>query len=148
MQVGIFFKIGMFFASIQTKIYFMKSLFLNILFLGLVLSLSAQSETDAVIQSFKSANAEEISSHFDDFVDLKLPEKEEVKNMSKNQAGMALKGFFSENGIRGFDKISDGGKGSLVYMIGKLTAGNKNFNITIQLKQKTGKMQIITMRIS
>jgi hypothetical protein len=138
----------MFFASILTKPFIMQKIFLSLLFLGLSLTLLAQSETEAVIQSFKTASVEEIAGHFDDFVDLKLLDKDEIKNMSKNQATITLKAFFSENGIKGFDKVSEGGKGTLAYLIGKLTTANKSYNITIQMKQKAAKMQIITIRIS
>jgi hypothetical protein len=111
-------------------------------------TLLGQNETDAVVKAFKSANTEEIASHFDEFVNVKLLDKDEVKNMSKNQASIALKTFFAENGIKGFDKVSDGGRASLYYLIGRLTNGNKGYNITIQLKPRDGKLEIITIRIS
>lgn len=126
----------------------MQRIFLSILLLGLSFSAIAQSETDGIVQSFKTANVEEIAKHFDDFVDLKLLDKDEVKNMSKNQAAIALKSFFAENGIKGFDKVSEGGKGTLAYLVGKLSTNGKSYNITIQMKQKAAKMQIITLRIS
>ena len=126
----------------------MQRIILSLLFIGLGLSLMAQSETDAIVQSLKTADMDAISRHFDDFVDVKLLEKDEVKNMSKNQAAIALKSFYGENGVKGFDKVTDGGKGSLSYLIGKLTTGNKTYNITIQMKQKPAGLQIITIRIS
>lgn len=126
----------------------MQKIILSLLFISLSLSGIAQSETDAIVQSLKTADMELISRHFDDFVDVKLLEKDEVKNMSKNQAAIALKSFYGENGVRGFDKVTDGGKGSLSYLIGKLTTGNKTYNITIQMKQKPAGLQIITIRIS
>jgi len=126
----------------------MQRIILSLLFIGLGLSVIAQSETDAIVQSLKTADMDAISRHFDDFVDVKLLEKDEVKNMSKNQAAIALKSFYGENGVKGFDKVTDGGKGSLSYLIGKLTTGNKTYNITIQMKQKPAGLQIITIRIS
>mgnify|MGYP000718184127 CR=1 FL=1 len=77
-----------------------------------------------------------------------LLDKDEVKNMSKNQAALALKSFYADNGIKGFEKVSDGGKGTLVYILGKLTTSGKSYSITVQLKQKNGTLYIITMRIS
>jgi hypothetical protein len=111
-------------------------------------TLHAQNETDAVVKAFKSANIEEIASHFNELVNLKLLEKDEVKNMSRNQASIALKSFYVENGVKGFDKISEGGRASLFYLVGRLTNGNKGYNITIQLKPRDGKLEIITIRIS
>ncbi len=138
----------MFFATYQTKTFIMKKFLSLVLFFVLSIVVFAQSETDPIVQAFKTGNIENIAAHFDDFIDLKLLDKEEVKNMSKNQASIALKTFYTENGIKGFDKVSDGGKGTLIYLIGKLTTGNKSFNITIQMKQKNGKPEIITIRIS
>ncbi len=108
----------------------------------------AQSETDQVVKAFKTGNVESIASFFDEYVDLKLLDKDEVKNMSKNQAELALKSFYSDKEVKGFDKVSEGGKGNLLYLLGKLTSGNKVYSITIQLKQKSGNLHIITMRIS
>jgi hypothetical protein len=125
-----------------------KIIFLLFLMIGAVINVQAQIETDRVVKAFKTGSAELIAAHFDEFVDLKLLDKDEVKNMSKNQAEQALKSFYAEKEIKGFDKISEGGKGNLLYILGKLTNGNKVYSITIQLKQKAGNLHIITMRIS
>ena len=118
------------------------------LVLGGFISAQAQSDTDLVVRALKTGNPEMITTYLDEFVDLKLLDKDEVKNMSKNQAAMALKSFFSEQNIKGFEKVSEGGKGNLIYILGKLTTSGKSFNITVQLKQKAGNFYIITMRIS
>ncbi len=126
----------------------MKKISLWLLLLVSGFTVSAQTENEAIVQSLKASNIEVLAQYFDDFIDLKLLDKDEVKNMSKNQATIALKSFYNENGIKGFDKVSEGGKGTLTYLIGKLTTTSKSYNITIQLKQKNGKSQIITIRIS
>jgi hypothetical protein len=120
----------------------MKKIVTIAIFTILSTALLAQSDTDPIVQAFKTANIDNIAVHFDEFIDLKLLDKEEVKNMSKNQASIALKAFYTENGIKGFEKVS------LIYLIGKLTTGNKSFNVTIQMKQKNGKPAIITIRIN
>ena len=126
----------------------MKRQLFILLFTILSSTVFGQSDTEPIVQAFKSANIDNIAAHFDEFIDLKLLDKEDVKNMSKNQASIALKAFYTENGIKGFEKVSDGGKGTLIYLIGKLTTGNKSFNVTVQMKQKNGKPAIITIRIS
>lgn len=115
---------------------------------GFLLSAQAQTETDLVVRALKTGNPDMIATYLDDYVDLKLLDKDEVKNMSKNQAAMALKSFYTDNSIKGFEKVSDGGKGTLVYILGKLTTSGKSYSITVQLKQKNGTLYIITMRIS
>ena len=74
----------------------MKKLLL-LFFVGLFsLSFTAKVDSDGVIKALKAANAEQLATFFDSFIDLKLPEKDEVKNMGKNQAGIALKAFFAD----------------------------------------------------
>ena len=126
----------------------MKKISIWLLFLVCGFTVNAQTENEAIVNALKSTNIEVLAQYFDEFVDLKLLDKDEVKNISKNQATIALKSFYNENGIKGFDKVSEGGKGTLAYLIGKLTTVSKSYNVTIQLKQKNGKSQIITIRIS
>jgi hypothetical protein len=126
----------------------MKNIFLLIaLFVGCT-SFSIQPDTDAVVKAFKTANATEIGAYFDDFIDLKLLDKEEVKNMGRNQATIALKTFFEDNHIKGFEKGSDREIGNTLYITGKLTSTGKSYNVTVMLKAKSNKHQIITMRIN
>jgi hypothetical protein len=112
------------------------------------MSFSIQTGTDGIVQAFKSGSAEEVSRYFDDFIDLKLLDKDEVKNMGRNQATIMLRSFFAENGIKGFEKVSEREIGNTMYMTGKLQNSSKGFNITIMLKQKAGKHEIITIRIN
>ena len=126
----------------------MKNIFLLIaLFVGSN-SFSIQPDTDAIVKAFKTADATEIGAYFDDFIDLKLLDKEEVKNMGRNQATIALKTFFDENHIKGFEKGSDREIGNTLYITGKLTSTGKSCNVTVMLKAKANKHQIITMRIN
>lgn len=123
--------------------------FLLVLGLGMVLmSFTLQGSVDQIIRDLKSANAEAVANNFDEYVDIKLLDNDEVKNMSKKQAGIALKQFFTENKVKGFEKVSDREIGSTMYMTGKLLTGDKGYNITVMLKQKGGQYQIITIRIN
>lgn len=127
----------------------MKNWILTVFFIcGFLVSAHAQTEMDLVVKAFKTGNPDMITTYLDDYIDLKLLDKDEVKNMSKNQAAMALKSFYTDNNIKGFEKVSDGGKGTLVYILGKLTTSGKSYSMTVQLKQKSGTLYIITMRIS
>jgi hypothetical protein len=127
----------------------MKS-FLTAIGLGLLLMSFRPQEgsTNSIINALKTGNAEEVSRHMDNFIDLKLPEKDEIKSMGKNQAGIALQTFFKDNGIKGFELTSQREMSGSMYLAGKLQNGNKGFNITILLKNKDGQPQIITVRIN
>jgi hypothetical protein len=111
-------------------------------------SFAVQGPTEPIVRSLQSANVEQVAQHFDDYIDLKLLDKDEVKNMGKNQAGIALKNFFNENGVKGFEKTSEREIGNTMYMAGKLLNNAKGFNITVLMRQKAGQYQIITIRIS
>lgn len=105
-------------------------------------------EVEAIVNAFKAADANRIGTFLDDYVDMKLLDKDEVKNIGRNQATITLKAFFADNGIVGFEKVSEREIGNTMYLAGKLLDNGKGHNITILLKQKDGKKQIITLRIS
>lgn len=103
---------------------------------------------DEVIDALKSGNAADVAAHFDSFIDLTLPDKEEIKNMGKNQATVAYKSFYQENGINGFNLSSQRENGATMYITGKLTGKIGTKNITLMLKNSNGKYSIISVRIS
>lgn len=104
--------------------------------------------SDEIIDALKSGNAVEVATYFDNFVDLTLPDKEEIQNMSKNQATVAFKSFYQENGINGFNLTSQRENGATMYITGKLTGKIGSKNITLMLKNNNGKYSIISVRIS
>jgi hypothetical protein len=121
--------------------------------LGLFLVVTAyafRQGADDIVSSLKSADADQISVYFDDMIDLKLPDNvEEIKNINKKQAGIKLKSFFSENDIKSFDLTSQRKMGELMAITGKLSAASKSgYNVTLMLKEKGGKYNIITVRVN
>lgn len=126
---------------------------LQILLFGFAVTVLAPSfilQNDGVniIKALKSADATEVATYFDMILDIKLPEKEEIKGIGKNQAGIALKSFFEENRISGFELTSQRELGGTMYITGKLLDADKGFNLTIMLKNKNSRQQIITIRIN
>jgi hypothetical protein len=105
-------------------------------------------DSESIIKALKTGNAEVFASYFDSFIDLKLPEKDELKNMGKNQATIAIKSFFEDNGIKGFQLTSQREMGSTQYISGKLLNNGKGFNITIMMKKTGDKEGIVTVRIN
>jgi hypothetical protein len=89
--------------------------------------------SDAIANALKTADAGRVR-FFDEFVDIKLLEKPEVKNMGRNQAAITLKTFFSENGIKGFETTSQREMSGTMYLTGKLVNSTKGYNITIMMK--------------
>ena len=117
-------------------------------FITLASSFATQNDGVTIIKALKTADAEQVATYFDKILDLKLPEKEEIKSIGKNQAGLALKSFFEENSISGFDLTSQRELGGTMYITGKLLDAEKGYNLTLMLKNKGGRQQIITVRIN
>ncbi len=101
-----------------------------------------------IISALKKGDATEVSKHFDNFVDIKLPNKEEVKNVSKNQATVTLKDFYSEQNISGFELISQREMGGTGYLAGKLKSDSHEYNITLMVKTKNNDTSIVSVRIN
>ncbi|BAV10131.1 protein of unknown function [Filimonas lacunae] len=122
-----------------------------LLLAGVVLSLLSfrvSGDADSIINALKDGNAEQLSQYFDNILDVKLPEKDEIKNVGKNQAGITLKSFFADNKVKGFELSSQREMGGTMYITGKLQAAAKSYNITLMMKSKADKMAIITVRIN
>ena len=123
-----------------------KFTFLLLLLFG-ALSIQAQ-ETNSIVNALKSGDADEVSAYFDKILDIKFPEKDEIKSIGKNQAGIALKSFFDNNNIKGFELSSQREMGGTMYIAGKLINDNEGYKLSIMMKTKDGRPQIITVRIS
>ena len=108
---------------------------------------SVASDADSIVSALKQGNAQQFSSYFDNFIDLKLPAKDEIKNVGKTQASITIKNFFDENNIKGFESISQRESNGTMYIAGKLV-GDKSYNITMLMKAKGDKLTIITIRIN
>ena len=121
-------------------------IFILMLFFS-ALGLKAQ-DANGIVTALKSGNAEKVSGYFDKILDIKFPEKDEVKSIGKNQAGIALKSFFDNNNIKGFELSSQREMGGTMYIAGKLTNGAEGYKLSLMLRTKEGHAQIITVRIS
>lgn len=121
----------------------LKQFFLPILFA----SFTYFSDPSAILKALESGNATVLSSHLDNFIDLSLPNKDNMSNVSKNQASMALKSYYDEMGIQKFSLTSKREAGSIMYITGKLHGKVKNESITIILKNNNSKHIITSLRI-
>lgn len=101
-----------------------------------------------IVEALKGNNTAQISKYFDSTVDIKLPGKEEVKNVSKNQATLILKNFYSEQEVKGFDLTSKREMGGTGYLAGKLKGSAKSYNITLMIKTNGDNANIVTVRIN
>ncbi len=126
----------------------MKKLMLLAGFGLMLMAFRVSGDAENIVNALKQGNAEQLSQFFDNILDLKLPEKDEIKNVGKNQASITLRNFFEENHVKSFETTSQREMGGTMYIAGKLQCSNKNYNVTMMLKAKADKMAIITIRIN
>lgn len=101
-----------------------------------------------IVNALKQNNAAAVSGYFDSYIDIKLPNKDEAKNISKNQATQTLKDFYSEQDINGFELTSQRELGGTGYLTGKLKSDKHSFNITVMIKSKGNQSSIVSVRIN
>ena len=125
----------------------MKKFILILVVFFAALSLKAQDSND-ILTALQSGSADKVSNYFDKILDIKFPDKDEIKSIGKNQAGIALKSFFDNNNIKGFELSSQREMGGTMYIAGKLTNGGDGYKLSMMMRTKEGRPQIITVRIS
>lgn len=95
---------------------------------------------DVVVNAFKNGSANKVAIHFDNTIEITLPQKS--NSYSKSQAEMILKDFFNINTVKDFVVIHKGENAGSQYCIGTLVTKNANYRTTIFMKQK-GTSQVI-----
>ena len=112
--------------------------------IGILFSVSLFAQSgDAVVNSLKEGSASKFCSYFSNNVDIKFPQKDEMKSVSKADASSAVSAFFTSNNIIGIDVTSQREMSGTMYIAGKLKGGSQNYNITVMLKNGA----VITVRI-
>ena len=125
----------------------MKKIFILVGLAFTLISATVFGTSDDIINALKSGSAVEVSQYLDNFIDITLPEKDEMKNMGKNQATIALKTYYDEIGVKSFQLTSQREAGFIMYITGKLQGKTKNSNLTLMLKNVGSKYFITSIRI-
>ena len=124
----------------------MKNILLLLFLFAAAFNVKAQ-DANGLINALKAGDADRVSSHFDKMLYMKFPEKDEIKSIGKNQASIALKSFFNENNIGGFEISSQREMSGVMYIAGKLTNGGEGYKLSMMIKYKEGRPHILTVRI-
>lgn len=123
--------------------------FYTTMLLGTVLMLSsfrAQNGIDEVIGALRAGNSSQLSSYFDESIELTLPDKSD--SYSKAQAQLIVKDFFGNNGVRGFELKHKGDSPGGQFCIGTLQTNSGNFRTNVFMKTKNGREVIKEIRFS
>lgn len=100
-----------------------------------------------MIAAFKQGNADQFIKYFDNTIDIKMPDNDEMKGVQKAQAAGTLKSFFTDNSITQFEVTSQRELGGTMYITGKLI-GTSDYNLTAMIRNSPDKLSIITLRIN
>jgi len=103
----------------------------------LLVSFTVQGGIDEVIGALKTGNVSELSKFIEDNVEITLPDKSD--NYSKAQAGLVLRDFFSNSGVKSFDLKHKGDGPSGQFCVGTLVTKNGNYRTNIFMKVKGNK---------
>ena len=103
-----------------------------------------QNSIDEVIVALRSGNASQISTYFDENVELTLPDKSD--NYSKAQAQLIVKDFLNNNKVKGFELKHKGDSPGGHFCIGTLQTNAGNFRTNVFMKIKNGKEVIKEIR--
>ncbi|MBK6936544.1 MAG: DUF4783 domain-containing protein [Chitinophagaceae bacterium] len=100
---------------------------------------------DDVIGALRSGNASQLASHFDDNIEITLPDKSD--NYSKAQAQLIVRDFFVNNGVKGFEvKHKGDSPGGSHFCIGTLQTNAGNFRTNVFMKMKNGREVVKEIR--
>lgn len=100
-----------------------------------------------IIRILKNASFNDLIPLYDDFVDIKFPDKETLKATSKSQAIVIIKGFFEQNMYNNFELISTKEISNVHYLTGKLQNNIQSLTITFVYKIVNREEKITAIRI-
>ncbi len=100
--------------------------------------------TDEILVAMKTGDAEKISHHFDNLVEITVDEK--TNSYSKSQAQMVLRDFFVNHNVRNFKMIHRGYSNDAEYCVGVLSTSKGTYRTTLLIKYRSGKKLVQEMR--
>ena len=107
-----------------------------ILTTGLVL-MSFDLTVDEILGAIKKGDAEKISQHFDNLVEITVQEK--TNAYSKRD-------FFVNNNVRNFKMVHRGYSNDAEYCVGVLTTARGDYRTTLLIKYRSGKKLVQEIR--
>ncbi|WP_346238031.1 DUF4783 domain-containing protein [Niabella insulamsoli] len=113
------------------------------LFQFFAVSLFAQG-IDGVVNGIKKGDANLITSNAGQSFSLTIMDKS--NNYAKAEAQAAIKNFFAQNAVKGFDVKHKGNSPNGQYAIGTLATASGNFRVNIFMKKEGGKEVIKELR--
>lgn len=124
----------------------MKTIVLFVAFVMNVLGGSYLDVSTEVLDAIKQGNAAAIAKNFNDKIDLKILDQEDV--YSKAQAELVLKDFFAKHPVKSFvESHSSNAKSANQFVVGTLTSTNGKYRVSFLLKKFGDRFLISQFRI-
>jgi hypothetical protein len=124
----------------------MKTIVLFVAFFMNVLGGSYLDVSTEVLDAIKQGNAAAIAKNFNDKIDLKILDQEDV--YSKAQAELVLKDFFAKHPVKSFvESHSSNAKSANQFVVGTLTSTNAKYRVSFLLKKFGDRFLISQFRI-
>lgn len=99
-----------------------------------------------VMEAVKQGNAAAVAKHFNDKIDLKILDQEDV--YSKAQAELVLKDFFTKHPVKTFtESHSSNAKSANQFVVGTLVTTNGKYRVSFLLKKFGERFLISQFRI-
>lgn len=123
----------------------MRNLFIPLSLFVLTFSVSSFGlSVDEIMGAISKGDAEGISRHFDQIVDMTVSEKS--YSYSRTQAQMVLKDFFSDREVRQFRMIHKANSAEAEYYVGLLSTTRGDYRTTVRVRYRGGKRLIQELR--
>jgi len=110
----------------------------------LLVSFTALVGINEVITGIKAGDAAQVAKHFDNTVEITLPEKS--NSYSKSQAELILRDFFANNPVKSFTLLHQGDNAGSQYCIGTLVTKTATYRTMIYMKLKGDKQLLQEIR--
>lgn len=100
----------------------------------------------AVVASLQKADANKVSSFFDNTIGIKPPGEFEFRIQPKQQAVQWLNTFYVEKGITGFEQVSINDIDGYTVIQGRLLSGVRKYAITLRINKVGDSYKIASIK--
>jgi hypothetical protein len=139
--------LALFFNDLLNYSMYMKRIFTLLTLAVLAASFSKQQMViDDVLNGFRNADAGHIAKHFDNTLEMTLPDGRSG-SYSKAQAEQVLKDFFKNHPVKGFQSVHKGENSGNQFCIGTLQARTGNYRTTIYMGQRGDKQLVQEVKL-
>jgi hypothetical protein len=111
-------------------------------------SLSAQNDTENLVQILQTASFNNLLPFWSQQVEVNIIQQINQKQLNASAANEQLQAFFNQQNIVGFEKTAERKLGNTIYITGKLLSSQNKYSLTLLLEVTKKGIEILSVRIS